>query len=72
MCQVAGRLCMLAVMSTSAALRDRAARVILDAAAALLAERGESVSMADIAEAAGVGRATVYRYFPTKDALLDA
>lgn len=63
---------MLAVMSTSAALRDRAAMVILDAAAALLAERGESVSMADIAEAAGVGRATVYRYFPSKDALLDA
>lgn len=63
---------MLAVMSTSAALRDRTVRVILDAAAALLAERGESVSMADIAEAAGVGRATVYRYFPSRDALLDA
>jgi AcrR family transcriptional regulator len=46
--------------------------MILDAAAALLAERGESVSMADIAEAAGVGRATVYRYFPSRDALLDA
>lgn len=63
---------MMRIVSTSAALRDRAVRVILDAAAALLAERGASVSMADIAEAAGVGRATVYRYFPSRDALLDA
>jgi AcrR family transcriptional regulator len=27
--------------------------------------------MADVAEAAGVGRATVYRYFPTRQALLE-
>jgi TetR/AcrR family transcriptional regulator, mexCD-oprJ operon repressor len=39
---------------------------------AVLAERGGNASMADIADAAGVGRATVYRYFPTRDALLDA
>jgi AcrR family transcriptional regulator len=28
--------------------------------------------MAEIAEAVGVGRATLYRYFPTRDALLQA
>jgi TetR/AcrR family transcriptional repressor of mexCD-oprJ operon len=52
------------------ALRDRIAAGILDAAATLLAERGDSVSMADIAEAAGVGRATLYRYFPSRDELV--
>jgi TetR/AcrR family transcriptional regulator, mexCD-oprJ operon repressor len=54
------------------ALRDHIAVAILDAAAAVLAERGEAASMADVAEAAGVGRATLYRYFPSRDALLDA
>ncbi|SDU87059.1 TetR/AcrR family transcriptional regulator [Jiangella alkaliphila] len=52
------------------AIRDRIAAGILDTAASVLAERGESVSMADIAQAAGVGRATLYRYFPTREALL--
>jgi AcrR family transcriptional regulator len=52
------------------ALQDRIAAGILDAAAAVLAERGDGVTMAEIAEAAGVGRATLYRYFPTRDALL--
>jgi TetR/AcrR family transcriptional repressor of mexCD-oprJ operon len=52
------------------ALRDRIAAGILDTAATVLAERGESASMADIARAAGVGRATLYRYFPTREALL--
>jgi AcrR family transcriptional regulator len=51
-------------------LQDRIAAGILEAAAAVIAERGESVTMAEIAEAAGVGRATLYRYFPTRDALL--
>jgi AcrR family transcriptional regulator len=52
------------------ALQDRIAAGILDVAAAVLAERGDSVTMTEIAEAAGVGRATLYRYFPTRDALL--
>jgi AcrR family transcriptional regulator len=52
------------------ALQDRIAAGILDTAATVLAERGESASMAEIAEAAGVGRATLYRYFPNRDALL--
>lgn len=52
--------------------RDQVATVVLRAAAVVLAERGETASMADIAHAAGVGRATLYRCFPTRDALLTA
>jgi TetR/AcrR family transcriptional regulator, mexCD-oprJ operon repressor len=51
-------------------LRDRIAAGILDTAAAVLAGRGESASMAEIADASGVSRATLYRYFPSRDALL--
>jgi AcrR family transcriptional regulator len=43
---------------------------LLDAAAALFAERGIDVSYEEIAERAGVGRATLYRHFPTRDLLL--
>jgi TetR/AcrR family transcriptional regulator, mexCD-oprJ operon repressor len=53
-------------------LRDRIAAGILDTAAAVLAGRGEPASMAEIADAAGVSRATLYRYFPTRDTLLNA
>jgi TetR/AcrR family transcriptional repressor of mexCD-oprJ operon len=49
---------------------NRTAASILEAAAAVLAEHGRSASMADIATATGVGRATLYRYFPTREALL--
>lgn len=43
---------------------------ILDAAAALFARHGvESVGMNDIARAAGCSRATVYRYFDSREAL---
>ncbi len=48
-------------------LRD----AILDAAAALVAEHGlRSVTMAQIAEEAGIARATVYKYFPDVAAIL--
>ncbi|ACQ79189.1 transcriptional regulator, TetR family [Beutenbergia cavernae DSM 12333] len=51
-------------------MRDRVSASILDAAATLLAEEGDSASMAQIAASAGVGRATLYRYFPTREALV--
>jgi AcrR family transcriptional regulator len=54
---------------SSSRLRTPAA--ILDTAAHLLAERRDA-SMNDIAAAAGVGRATLYRYFPTREALVQA
>jgi TetR/AcrR family transcriptional regulator, mexCD-oprJ operon repressor len=53
-------------------LRDHVGVLILDRAAAVLAEHGAGASMAEIAKAAGLGRATVYRHFPTRDALLQA
>jgi TetR/AcrR family transcriptional regulator, mexCD-oprJ operon repressor len=53
-------------------LRERVAAAILESAAGALAAEGEAASMGDVAAAAGVARATVYRYFPTRDALLEA
>jgi TetR/AcrR family transcriptional repressor of mexCD-oprJ operon len=53
-------------------LRARVSAAILEAAAAALAERGEQASMADVAAAAGMARATVYRYFPNREALFEA
>src|SRR5690349_10303288 len=52
-----------------AAVRDAA----LNAMAALVAERGlVSLTMSQIAERAGVGRATLYKYFPDAQAVLTA
>jgi AcrR family transcriptional regulator len=45
---------------------------VLEAARALLAERGEDVQMPELARAAGVGIGTVYRHFPTRQALVEA
>ncbi|MEV6265420.1 TetR/AcrR family transcriptional regulator [Streptomyces sp. NPDC051784] len=58
-------------MRRNVPLRDRVAVAILDAAAAELAQRGQSVSMAEVATAAGVGRTTLYRYFPNRESLLE-
>jgi AcrR family transcriptional regulator len=45
---------------------------ILDAARFACAEHGASVQMDDVARGAGVGVGTVYRHFPTKEALIEA
>jgi TetR/AcrR family transcriptional regulator, mexCD-oprJ operon repressor len=44
---------------------------ILDAAAACLC-RSTTASMAEIAQAAGLGRVTVYGHFPSREALIEA
>nr|WP_246344590.1 TetR/AcrR family transcriptional regulator [Conexibacter arvalis] len=51
---------------------ERNRRRILDAAAAVFAERGLGVTMDDIAQHAGVGVGTVYRRFSDKAELIDA
>lgn len=45
---------------------------ILDAATQLLAERGPTFSTLDLARAAGVSEATIFRYFPDKASLVEA
>lgn len=45
---------------------------VLAAAAAAFAESGLEAQVEDIARRAGVGVGTVYRHFPTKDALVEA
>ena len=51
------------------AVRD----AILDTTAALVAEHGlASVTMSQIAETTGIGRATLYKYFPDIEAILVA
>jgi AcrR family transcriptional regulator len=46
---------------------------VLDAAAALVAERGlTGVSMSEVAKRTGLGRATLYKYFPDVDSILVA
>jgi AcrR family transcriptional regulator len=56
---------------TIEAHRRAVREAVLDAAAALVAEHGlRSVTMSQIAERAGIGRATLYKYFPEVDAIL--
>ncbi|MEA2195542.1 MAG: hypothetical protein QOG42_1976 [Solirubrobacteraceae bacterium] len=50
------------------AVRNR--ELVIEAAAAEFAERGSDTTVEHVAERAGVGRATVYRSFPTKEHLL--
>lgn len=55
----------------SALVADRASRV-LDAVQPLLAADGVDVTMDQLADAAGIGRRTLFRYFPSKEALVAA
>lgn len=57
--------------STPASDEEAIAR-ILDAVDAVVAERGSTMRLADVARTLGVTRQTVYRYFPNADALLIA
>ncbi|KQR51824.1 TetR family transcriptional regulator [Leifsonia sp. Leaf336] len=50
--------------------RDNRERIIV-AARALFAQRGVDVGMREIARRAGVGPATLYRRFPTRQAVID-
>jgi AcrR family transcriptional regulator len=52
------------------ALRNRAK--VLEAAETVFAARGTSASTEEVAREAGVGIGTVFRHFPTKEALLEA
>jgi AcrR family transcriptional regulator len=53
--------------------RREVREAILDAAWQLAAQRGPlSVTMSEVAQAAGIGRATLYKYFPDVEAILHA
>jgi AcrR family transcriptional regulator len=45
---------------------------VLEAARAVFSEQGRDAQMDDVAKRAGVGVGTVYRHFPTKEALIEA
>lgn len=45
---------------------------VLEGAREVFAEHGRDAQMDDVARAAGVGVGTVYRHFPTKEALISA
>lgn len=58
---------------TIAEHRDAVREAILDATVTLVAERGlTGVTMSGVAQAGGVGRATLYKYFPDVDSILAA
>jgi AcrR family transcriptional regulator len=56
---------------TVAAHRHEVRLAIMDTTADLVAEQGlRSVTMSEIAERTGIGRATLYKYFPDVEAIL--
>ena len=56
---------------TDSPTRTRTRRAILQAAVSLLSQNA-AASMGEVAEAAGVARSTLHRYFPERGDLLDA
>jgi len=59
------------VEAESRGARARTRRLMLETAIALMQE-GDTPSVSDVAEAAGVSRATAYRYFPSQADLVHA
>lgn len=58
---------------TIATHRQAVRDAVIDATGTLVARRGPaSVTMSQIAENAGIGRATLYKYFPDVDSILTA
>ena len=58
---------------TVATHRQEVREAILDATGSLVQSRGLlAVSMSEIAEATGIGRATLYKYFPDVETILSA
>lgn len=53
-------------------LQERVAGAIVEAAARVIAMQGEQASMNDVATEAGIARATLYRYFSSRQELLEA
>ncbi len=61
------------MISTTAPARGEKRPLILEAATELFAEQGfAAVTVAEIADRAGIGKGTVYEYFSSKDELLFA
>lgn len=56
------------MLATEISTHDR----ILEATLEVLVRSGTRLSLSEVATEAGVSRPTLYRWFPTKDALLDA
>jgi AcrR family transcriptional regulator len=59
-------------MTTLRADAERNRGLVLEAARSVFAEHGLEAGVAEVAERAGVGVATIFRRFPTKDDLLAA
>lgn len=75
-CPITRTFCKMIAMDQAApagrgGLQERVSNAILQAAAQSMARHGNNLSMGDLATEAGVARATLYRYFPTRQALLD-
>ena len=57
---------------TTRSRKDRTTAAILEAASRVLARQGQVATISEVAIEAGIGRATVYRYFETREQLVSA